>query len=68
MTTSQLPRMMTVPEVQEYLRLDTDKGVMRLIRSGELPATKLNLRWLIAETDLLALIESRKTRARKELI
>lgn len=51
-----IPRMMTVPEVQEVLRLRSETGVMKLINSGELPAIKPNLMWLVREDDLDAFL------------
>lgn len=44
---------LTLPEVQEHLRIKSRKTVLKLIKSGELPAFKLGgTRWRISNTDL----------------
>lgn len=60
MTPTNLPRMLTVTEVQEVLRLEDSKGVIRLIKLGELPAIKPNRAWLVREDDLDAFLRGEK--------
>lgn len=56
--------MNTVPEVAEKLRCSLD-SIRRLINTpGGIRASKVAGRWLIADEDLTAYLESRANRAR----
>lgn len=55
---AQPPTYLTAAEVAEILRTEP-MTVVRLCREGKLPATKPAGKWLIAESDLFAHIESR---------
>ena len=53
----------TVEEIAERLKVHP-QTVRTLVRSGELPASRIGERggWRIAESDLLAFMETRKSR------
>ena len=56
---SRLPRLFTVTEAAEHLRMCT-KSVRRLIKAGKLPFHEVGNRHLIAEADVGAYIASTK--------
>lgn len=59
-------QLLSLKEVQKELKLGR-AGVMRLIRSGELPAAKVLGRWRVDKDDLQRYIEREKARTHSEL-
>jgi excisionase family DNA binding protein len=53
---TRLPRLLTIPEVAEHLRLST-KTVRRLIASRALSARRVGHAWRISENDLRTYLE-----------
>jgi excisionase family DNA binding protein len=47
---------LTIVQAAEYLQFHPDK-VYRLVRSGELPASKIGKEWRIRRTDIEALLD-----------
>lgn len=59
-------RLLSLKEVRERLGLSR-ASVMRLIRTGELPAAKIAGRWRVDEDDLQRYIDQAKARTYEEI-
>ena len=53
---------LTVAQAAEYLQFDPDK-VYRLVRTGELPASKIGKEWRIRRADIEALLRATKQKS-----
>lgn len=56
----------TIQEICDSLKV-SDETVLRVIKSGQLPAAKIGKQWRISEFDFNNWFKARKTAAKKEL-